>query len=195
MKKHDDVNGLVLAGGKSARMGFDKGLIEYHGIPHRLYLYQLLEKICTKTYMGLRTDQQQEEDGLPLVLDNDAYPGPFRSILSAHDAHPEKAWLVVACDLPFLTEASLLQLVAERDPSKAATAFFNRSSGFLEPLIALWEPQSLELAQTYVAEGGKCPRKFLMSLDIKQLQAHNEQELANANFPADYELARKALHK
>ncbi|MEP6646951.1 MAG: NTP transferase domain-containing protein, partial [Saprospiraceae bacterium] len=38
------VKGLVLAGGMSMRMGADKGMVHYHGIPHRDFLIQLLQK-------------------------------------------------------------------------------------------------------------------------------------------------------
>lgn len=194
MKDKAEVYGLVLAGGRSSRMGFDKGLIRYHEIPHRQYLYQLLDKFCAKTFMGLREEKKAEAGGLPAIPDKEAYLGPFRSILSAHEQHPDKAWLVLACDLPFITEETIANLFAERDSSKAATAFMNHSSGFLEPLIAIWEPESLQAAKAYGAEGGKCPRKFLMSQPIKKARAANEQQLMNANFPEDYQKAKEALN-
>lgn len=194
MKDKAEVYGLVLAGGRSSRMGFDKGLIRYHEIPHRQYLYHLLDKFCVKTFMGLRPEQQEEADGLPCIPDNEAYLGPFRSILSAHESYPAKAWLVLACDLPFIKKETIARLFAERDPGKAATAFMNHSSGFLEPLVAIWEPESLQVAKAYGAEGGKCPRKFLMSQHIKRARAADERELMNANFPADYQKAKEMFN-
>ncbi len=59
MKAKAEVYGLVLAGGRSTRMGFDKGLIRYHEIPHRQYLYELLSKFCAKTFIGAREEQQE----------------------------------------------------------------------------------------------------------------------------------------
>ena len=49
--------GLVLSGGRSTRMGKDKGLINYHGIPQRDYIYNLLNEVCDETYMSIRKDQ------------------------------------------------------------------------------------------------------------------------------------------
>ncbi|NNE77041.1 MAG: NTP transferase domain-containing protein, partial [Pricia sp.] len=48
------IYGLVLAGGKSSRMGKDKGLIPYHGMPQREYLYHLLGRVCDKTFLSIR---------------------------------------------------------------------------------------------------------------------------------------------
>lgn len=192
-KATKDLYGLVLAGGKSSRMGFDKGLIEYRAVPHRLYLYDLLKTFCAKAFLGIRAEQQEEVSEFPLIFDKEVYNGPFRSILAAHDVYPDKAWLVVACDLPYLTENTIQKLVEERDSRKKATTYYNESSGFLEPLITIWEPTGLQKAKEYVAEGGKCPRKFLLNEDIKQLTCENDKELRNANYPADYEEAKKIL--
>ncbi|GAB3811951.1 molybdenum cofactor guanylyltransferase [Pontibacter rugosus] len=188
-----ELYGLVLAGGKSTRMGTDKGLLDYKGMPHRDYLYQLLDNLCAKTFLGLRTEQQQETQEQPVIWDDEYYQGPFRSLLSAHKAYPDKAWLVVACDLPFLTDQAITKLIEARDAAKPATAYYNEESGFLEPLIAIWEPEALEQALLYAADGNRCPRKFLMSQDIKQLPVKQGQELVNANYPEDYEQAKEAL--
>ncbi|GHA80701.1 molybdenum cofactor guanylyltransferase [Pontibacter akesuensis] len=185
--------GLVLAGGKSTRMGTDKGLLNYRGMPHRDYLFQLLDRLCTKTFLGLRKEQQNEAGEQPVIWDDTQYEGPFRSILAAHKAHPTTAWFMLACDLPFLTEKTVEKLIQERDAGKAATVYYNEGSGFLEPLIAIWEPAALAQAMEYAADGSRCPRKFLLSQDIKQLSVAKGQELLNANYPEDYEQAKKAL--
>ena len=57
MTSIDKLYGLVLSGGKSTRMGTDKGLITYHGIPQREYIYKLLEEVCDATFLSIRDDQ------------------------------------------------------------------------------------------------------------------------------------------
>ena len=51
----------------------------------------------------------------PLIVDSVAGEGPIVGIRSALAAHPDVAWLVLACDLPFLGDAALAHLLAMRD--------------------------------------------------------------------------------
>lgn len=192
------IYGLVLAGGKSTRMGMDKSTISYHGIPQRDYLYRLLEGLCDKTYISIRLDQKA---GLPenmnYILDKDVYRGPYNGLLSAHMEYPEVAWLVLACDLPLMDTPALSQLLHERNPKSMATAFATRESGLPEPLCALWEPKGLQESIAYLENGtATCPRKFLINTDVTLVFPENENVLLNANSKEDYEAAlTKLAHK
>lgn len=181
--------GLVLSGGKSTRMGNDKGLIAYHGVPQREYLYQLLSKICEETYISLREEQEaQVPFGYATLTDKDKFKGPFNGILSAHNRYPEVAWLVLACDLPLIDLKALKQLVKERNPKKLATAFANEDDPLPEPLCAIWEPRGLEKAIAYLEEGnGSCPRKFLINHETKLVFPEDKNVILNANSQEDYQ--------
>ena len=97
------LNGLVLAGGKSVRMGYDKGIISWHGKEQQYYLADLLQSLCNDVYISCRLDQQKEIDNKYQTLpDTFTNLGPFGAILSAFREKPDTAWLVVACDLPLL---------------------------------------------------------------------------------------------
>ena len=194
IRANKDLFGLVLAGGKSSRMGKDKGLIEYHqGQPQRMYAYNLLNSLCEKTFLGLRLDQKSEVEELPVITDHENYQGPFKSLLAAHDAYPLQAWLVVPCDLPFLSDYTLRKLIEERDRSKVATAYYQPEKDFPEPLLAIWEPEGLRLAKTYASSGNNSPSRFLKSADYKKVIADNVQELMNANRPEDSEQAKSQI--
>ena len=83
----DKIYGLVLSGGKSTRMGRDKGLIAYHGIPQRDHLYQLLENSCDKTFMSIRKEQEAEiSSEFNTIVDEDVFKGPFKTCL--RDSYP-----------------------------------------------------------------------------------------------------------
>lgn len=187
--------GLILAGGKSSRMGRDKALISYHGRSQWEVLYDLAQKVCARTFLSLRKEQQE---GLvpwaELILDRDEFPGPFNGILSAHQAHPNAAWLVLACDLPLIDLNTLKQLCSSRDPQKDATALATRSTGLPEPLAAIWEPGALRKVANYLnSAGSSCPRKFLMNSDISLVFPEADEVLANANSKEDYERIKEAL--
>lgn len=189
--------GLVLSGGKSTRMGNDKGLIAYHGIPQREYSYQLLATACDKAFFSIRSEQEEELDtNSNYVIDNNEYRGPLNGILSAHKNHPNVAWLVLACDLPLLNQGALNKLVLQRDETKVATAYATKESQLPEPLVAIWEPQGLQKAIDYMkTAGGSCPRKFLINSDVKIIFSDNEEVLYNANSLSEYEFAKTKVGK
>ena len=188
------IKGLVLAGGKSVRMGQDKGLINYHGTPQRDYAAQLLSQFCEDVYISCRPEQIGEiKSSYPSLADSFLGLGPMGAILSAFRSDPESAWLVVACDLPLLEHQSIEQLIVERNISKTATAFLNPDSGFPEPLITLWEPRSYPTTLQFLAQGYSCPRKVLINSDVEVIAAKNLDWLTNVNSPEEKEGLLKRL--
>ncbi|MDT0607562.1 NTP transferase domain-containing protein [Croceitalea rosinachiae] len=188
--------GLILSGGKSTRMGNDKGLITYYdGIPQREYMYQLAEQVCDKTFLSIRSEQEDQlQNKFDAILDEDEYRGPLNGILSAHKAYPKIAWLVLACDLPLLNQKSLRNLVVQRDTNKAATAYATKESGLPEPLAAIWEPFGLQKAIAYMqTAGSSCPRKFLINSDVKLIFPKTDEVLFNANSLSEYEFAKSKV--
>ncbi|EAR00970.1 molybdenum cofactor guanylyltransferase [Maribacter sp. HTCC2170] len=188
------IYGLVLSGGKSTRMGTDKGLIAYHGIPQREYLYNMLNGICEKTFMSIRNEQAEEfSSDINTIIDKDVFKGPFNGLLSAHNQYPKVAWLVLACDLPLINKSALEELIAERDVESFSTAMALKENPLPEPLCAIWEPKGLSTAISYLEGGaGSCPRKFLINNKTKLVFPTEISVLMNANSKEEY---RKALNK
>jgi molybdopterin-guanine dinucleotide biosynthesis protein A len=191
----DKLYGLVLSGGKSTRMGKDKGLLDYHGTPQRDYTYNLLSRVCDETFLSIRKNQADEiPNDFKTILDEDEFKGPFNGILSAHKKHPKVAWLVLACDMPLMSVKALQELIAARNPNKLATAFALKENPLPEPLAAIWEANSLSLAIDFMqSQLGTCPRKFLIHNDAQLVFPTNENVVLNANSEADYLEALKIV--
>nr|WP_299173134.1 NTP transferase domain-containing protein [uncultured Allomuricauda sp.] len=187
--------GLVLAGGKSTRMGSDKGLIKYHSITQQEHLYNLLGQICDTVYLSVREQQVHLlEDDTNIIVDQNEYRGPFNGILSAHKKHPKAAWLILACDLPLIDSKSLKKLVENRDSAKFATSFATKKSGLPEPLITIWEPKGLAAAIEYLSSAdSSCPRKFLINSEITLVRPEQDEILYNANSLEDYEFIKSKI--
>ncbi len=184
--------GLVLAGGKSTRMGEDKGRITYHGKAQREHAADLLSLFCEQTYYSMRSDQEDRpDDGRPVIHDSFEHLGAYGGLLSAFRIHPEAAWFVVATDLPLLDEISLAQLQGKRNTSRFATAFYNPATEFPEPLISIWEPRSYPRLLDFLAQGYACPRKVLINSDIELVDPANPEALVNVNDPKE----RKAVER
>lgn len=179
--------GLVLAGGASTRMNADKAALAYHGRSQLAWAYDLVSTVCVASFVSVRPDQRDEPTRVtfPQIVDRDPGIGPLAGISAALLTHPNAAWLVVACDLPFLTADLLRHLIASRDPAQVATAFRSAHDGLPEPLCAIWEPTSLQVVSEHLAAGKQCPRKLLINAPCKLLDLPDARALDNVNTPAE----------
>jgi molybdopterin-guanine dinucleotide biosynthesis protein A len=190
------LNGLVLAGGKSVRMGYDKGAVNWYGKQQRYYMADLLRPYCNKVSLSCRTEQKAEIDPAYAVLEDTFIDlGPYGAILSAFRENPDQALLVIACDLPLMDASTLQYLVTNRNPSALATAFQSGFDDFPEPLITIWEPKSYPVLLAWLAQGYSCPRKVLINSDINLLQAPNLDALTNVNTPEDAEKVKQVIQQ
>ena len=189
--------GLVLAGGASTRMQRDKAALSYHDKPQLQWTYELLLQHCATVFVSVRPDQRAEPTraALPQIVDRDSGIGPIAGISAALTEHPKVAWLVAACDLPFIDTQTLTTLVGARDPRRIATAFRSSSDGLPEPLCAIWEPAARESLAAHVTAGGRCPRKFLINADTLLLDLPNPSALDNINTPTERESAQAQLQR
>ncbi len=187
LNANSKLSGVVLAGGKSKRMGSDKGLIKWHNnIPHRYYLANLLKKYCHEVFISCRIDQAEQifKDGFEPLPDSADATGQYGAILSAFERFPNRAWIVVACDIPLVQESTLRRLIKNREPKSLVTAY-KSEEGLPEPLIAIWEPKSKQMLEDMLQKGISCPRKALIkNVDkVKLISPRSSNELINANTP------------
>jgi molybdopterin-guanine dinucleotide biosynthesis protein A len=127
------------------------------------------------------------------IVDAHENLGPVAGIMAAQAKHPQVAWLVLACDLPFLDNATLTHLIWARQPQRLATAYRSSHDGLPEPLCAIYEPASREPLLAHVAKGKDCPRKFLINSDVQLIDEPNPHALDNVNTPDEYGSAVAAL--
>lgn len=177
-----DLYGLILSGGFSTRMGTDKSLLVYHGKPQREYLFTVMQAFCEKVFVSCRKDQDipAELNPLPDIYD---FSSPMNGILSAFTQHPEKAWLVIAVDMPYVDEQVLHTLIQARNKQKMATCFFNDERKLPEPLLTIWEPAAFALLQQQAEQGMISPQKFLIEAAIQLASVPHSKALRNINTP------------
>ncbi len=189
------VYGLILAGGASSRMKRDKAALPYRGESQLDRACALAGRHVSQVFVSVRAGQDADpvRARWPLIIDSVAGGGPIVGIRSALAARPQAAWLVLACDLPFLSDAVLEHLLAERDPSLVATAYRSAHDGLPEPLCAVWEPRAADELASFEAGGKSCPRKFLMHRAVKILEPLDRRALDNVNTPEEYAQALRLL--
>jgi len=187
-----DMKGLVLAGGDSSRMGFDKGLIDYHGMPQQDYVFELLTPFTTEVFISRKKGQL--EDNNPRILE-DRYTdlGPFGGVLSAFYHDPRSAWLVVACDFPLLTKDTIRQLLEARDTAAYATSFLDEGGLMPEPWITILEPKIYPVLLAYYKRGRSSLRGILVDYNTTVVRIQNKEALLNANTPEEADHLRRKL--
>lgn len=186
------LNALVLAGGRSTRMGRDKAALEYAGRTQLERAVELLSPFVAQVFVSVRADQRDDplRRRFAQIVDVGDAQGPAAGIRAAQLHDPAAAWFVVACDLPLLDEATISNLVQRRDATKAATAYRSSHDGLPEPLCTIWEPRSGPLLQAFLGTGRSCPRKFLINSDTLLLDQPHPEALDNVNTPEDLAAAR-----
>jgi molybdopterin-guanine dinucleotide biosynthesis protein A len=174
-------------------MGRDKALLRRDGATQLERTVNLLGRHTERVFVSTRSDQADDDERrrFPQIVDRHSGIGPVAGILSALETHPDVAWLVVACDLPNVDDATLAFLLASRSDVHPFTAFTSTHDGLPEPLCALYRPDALAIVRSFVDAGTVCPRKILIRSDTRLLEQPDPAALDNVNTPDD--LARAGM--
>ncbi len=169
-KIENNLTALIHAGGKSERMGKDKALIDYNGMPHVFYLANLVKPFCNKILISRNKSQIELPPGdYEIIFDDDSSEnqGPLTGLISAIEKYPSSNFLIMYCDLINLNEDILEKLIKGRDEEKYATCF--TANNFPEPSIAIIENKSnLILLENY-KKGRYSIIKLLKEFDCKYI--------------------------
>ncbi len=182
------LHGLVLAGGRSRRLGTDKAALQVDGQSLLARTVDLLSTVVDEVFVSAHPAQRDDplRHTWRVLHDRHAGLGPAAGLLAAWVHDPAAAWLVLACDMPGLDRATLDRLCRARDVSRAATALRNPADGLPEPLCAIWEPATLaRLAAELAAGRVPGPRALLRALDTHLLDAPSRAATNSINTPAD----------
>ncbi len=186
--RHDDIKGLILAGGKSSRYGHPKHELNFHGMSQKDYLFRLLGHFCQACYLSAKSAVLPEDK---VIIDHYTYEGPLNGILSAFHHFPDHAWLSVACDMPWVGPMVLEHLLAHRNPQKMATCYWDSDGKLPEPLLTLWEPAAFPALLSYHHQEGRSPRAFLKMHPIQCIPTLDNRFLYNVNTKEDHENWKK----
>lgn len=189
-EKIANVKGLVLVGGKSTRMGQDKANLDYFGKPQKVVAKQLLESNNLETFYSVQNASNYDDE----IHDKFLNLGPFGGICSAFQKDPNAAWLVLATDIPFVTEQIIELLLNHRNSAKIATAIKGKGKDFPEPLITIYEPKAYPILLQYLAQGYSCPRKALINSEVEIVEV-DDDFIRNVNTPVDFKNAKNEINK
>lgn len=200
------VVGVLLAGGLSTRLGQDKTRLRLHGetAPGLLArTAELLRSVTGEVWISCRGNHpcpltEADVGGPYHRLDDEVEGmGPFGGVFTAL-RRARGPVLVLSCDLPFMERVVLERLLAHRAarrPEVVMTTFRQEKTGFIESLVAVYEPGALPLFRRALARG----ERKLSRVVPPELRGHipyperDALPFFNINYPADLAMARRIL--
>jgi molybdenum cofactor guanylyltransferase len=183
---------IILAGGRSSRMGRDKAMIEIAGVPLIRRIYDVIATCVDLDQIYIVTPwPEQYRQVLPpncnFILEQQPHQGPLIAFSQALAEINAKWLLLLACDLPNLS-TPVIQSWIDRLPSldSQSIAYLPRhiSKGW-EPLCGFYRQICRESTIEYIDSGGRSFQGWLKMNVVTELVIADPLCLVNCNTPAD----------
>jgi molybdenum cofactor guanylyltransferase len=180
------ITGVVLCGGQSVRMGRDKAFMTYHTLPQFVHVAEMMKPLCDAVFISCNPKQEELiSQTYQTIIDNATFEnaGPMTGVLSAFDKIKDNTLLVVGCDYPNFTVHDMKALLAARANGMDVVCFRNKSTGFDEPLLAIYEKQCAPLLLHYFQNGNTSLRHFLQTVNTKTIFAQYDLAIQSVDSP------------
>jgi len=173
-----EVTGIILAGGKSSRMGVDKGLVELCGKPLISYALDALAPLCSSMLISSFSDAYKQF-GAPVISDEVPSIGPMGGIYSALRQSKTKHNLVLSCDLPFASTDLFRFLLDQSSGFQVAVPW--QGNHHYEPLCAFYDLSVLDTMTSFIRkENFKLPDLF-EEIDVNRLIINESLDFYHPN--------------
>ena len=184
------INGYILAGGKSSRMGTDKSLLLFEGKAMIQYVIEQLQPIFSKLVI-VSNNPEYEKFGLEVIPDLIKDIGPAGGIYTALKHSKTKLNFMVSCDMPFITKEAIAFIMENTNDSQIVLL---ENQGKLEPLFGIYakdcENTWFELIQQNTIKLQKMVSYFkLKTIPVENNEIFKESFFKNINTKEDFDNA------
>lgn len=173
-----EVTGIILAGGKSSRMGTDKGLQELCGKPLISYTIKVLSEMCDTIIISTSSDAYQSF-GYKTVADEIPGIGPMGGIYSALKQSMTEKNLVLSCDLPLVSVELLSYILKNSDGYQVAVPW--EGGQHYEPLCGFYSLSILKKMNEFIRNGNYKLPDLYEEIRINKIIINSELEFYNGN--------------
>jgi molybdopterin-guanine dinucleotide biosynthesis protein A len=191
MASQEDINGFVLAGGNSSRMGQDKALMQLGGTPLVLRAAEILRPFVREVTLLAPADRYGNL-GLPVVADKWPDQGPLAAVctglLSSH-----AGWSIfLACDLP-LVSREFIKLLVARVRATRSDAVVPRTEDGWQPLSAAYHSRCQAAFARAMQDGRRSITSLFDEVPVEVITPEqmlsaglSNEEFTNINTPEDW---------
>ncbi len=191
MKPCNQVSALILAGGKSSRMGQDKALIPINHQPLLQRVCHVAIACCSSVYILTPWSEQYDSivpSSCQFLPESQSGQGPLIAFAEGLKTLQTEWILLLACDLPQLNTPILQQWMtqlAQIPPSTLAVVPYH--SNRWQPLCGFYRRQSQNHLQSFIQQGGRSFQQWLSQIEVHAIPVDETLEpmLFNCNTPTD----------
>lgn len=182
---------IVLAGGKSSRMGEDKSLLPIQGKPMIERLYENLRRNFDQVLISSGEPEKYAFLGAPVIPDKFPEQGPLMGIASAMAASTNETNFFIACDIPDPNLHIIRKMLRESEDCDAVVPVFGKDRA--EPLFAVYKKKLLPLIQETLSLGKRRILDFFEYCDVKKLKMDENEVIMNINTIEEYKEYKRGI--
>lgn len=183
-----NITGIILAGGKSSRMGTDKGFLLLNNKPFVQYSIDALTPLVSNIII-VSDNSDYDVFGFKRINDITKNAGPVAGICSGLEASSTDYNLILSCDIPLITSKILEKLINNIDDIYQIIQV--ESNGKSMPLIAMYKKEVTDTFNTFLKNNERRLRVAIKSCKSKNIILEKAYELSTMNVNTQTEL--KAL--
>lgn len=189
----DAITGVILSGGRSSRMGQDKGLVEVEGTPLFMHIAKRLAPQVSTILISSNQNRQRYGEHYPVIGDLiPDFAGPLSGMLAALLAS-ETEWIAcVPCDVPAFPDDLVERLWQTKDK---APAVYATDAERAHPALCLLNKSLIPSLQQYLEQGERRVMLFLAQCGARKARFANAADFANLNTPEDVANWQRSLRK
>lgn len=188
--KNNEINAYILSGGKSSRMGKDKGLMLFKGKP---LIQHVIEQLlpAVKNIVLLANNPEYKDFGLEVIGDYIKDIGPAGGIYTALKHTDTSCNFIVGCDMPYITTAAVEFIIQSSYQSQITLPVYHQ---MIEPLCGIYSKECLtkwhELVLQNIVKLNDMITYFkLQKLNMDNNELFSEKLFHNINTQHDFENA------
>ncbi|RUT72999.1 molybdenum cofactor guanylyltransferase [Ancylomarina longa] len=170
MLEDKKVFGIVLSGGKSSRMGTEKGLVTWNNKALIEYAIAAISPFCDQVIISSNKDCYSYLK-LPVVKDIIPDCGPLGGVYSVMKKHVADIYIVVSCDVPYIKSELYSDLLSNLDYKDAVVPV--DESGRKQPLTAVYGKSSLLYLENELLDGNYKMMSLLNLLEVEYYEINN----------------------
>jgi len=195
MKFQNNITGIILAGGKSSRIGTDKALLKFQGQTFIQTIYDNIKELCSEVIISSNNPEVKISEA-KIVADKIENIGPAGGIFSALSASETEKNMIVSVDTPFIPTA-LFEFLIKHNTDDTDVLIISEGTK-LHPLIGMYSKKFKQILSKEIKKGNYKIRDIIKKtsykiINISEEHFYSKNILQNINTEDDYNSAIEDL--